>query len=261
MITSSSVTASSASSMRCCQFCPQAISLRSWKIANSSPGLRPHLGGQPFPELGQLPVIMLVIEPDIAHERRRPDRHRHHPPQHDTHIPAHQRRVSDSHNSLADPAGPEPETCGPDADQTPCSVVLYAASGAFVPCPCQNGRKTAVASGHSWTSRTASDLGMGWLTRCVKHTSKQPFAAELMRKLVLPSKHDHWVRPGGRQARAPQPVRPAEQSVDHSVPVACPTPGRPRAIYGPEARSTDRYAVTLRRKAERLTSAFDEQHK
>jgi hypothetical protein len=44
---------------------------------------------------------------------------------------------------------------------------------ASVPCPCQNGRKTAVASGHSRTSRTASDLGMGWLTRCVKHTSKQ----------------------------------------------------------------------------------------
>jgi hypothetical protein len=42
------------------------------------------------------------------------------------------------------------------------------------PRPCQNRRKTAVASGHSRTSRTASDLGMGWLTRCVKHTSKQP---------------------------------------------------------------------------------------
>jgi hypothetical protein len=38
---------------------------------------------------------------------------------------------------------------------------------------CQNGRETAVISGHSRTPRTASDLGMGWLTRCVKHTSKQ----------------------------------------------------------------------------------------
>ena len=44
---------------------------------------------------------------------------------------------------------------------------------ASVPCPCQNGRKTAVAHGHSRTPRTASDLGMSWLTRCVKHTSKQ----------------------------------------------------------------------------------------
>ena len=47
---------------------------------------------------------------------------------------------------------------------------------ASVPCPCQNGRKTAVAHGHSRTPRTASDLGMGWLTRCVKHTSKQRVA-------------------------------------------------------------------------------------
>jgi hypothetical protein len=47
-----------------------------------------------------------------------------------------------------------------------------------VPCPCQNERKTAVASGHSRTSRTASDLGMGWLTRCVKHTSKQLVTAK-----------------------------------------------------------------------------------
>lgn len=45
-------------------------------------------------------------------------------------------------------------------------------------------------------------------------------------------------------------------------PIVCiQRPLRRRAIYGPEARSTDRYAVTLRRKAERLTSAFDEQHK
>ena len=42
-----------------------------------------------------------------------------------------------------------------------------------VPHPCQNERKTAVASGHSRTPRTASDLGSGRLTRCVKHTSKQ----------------------------------------------------------------------------------------
>jgi hypothetical protein len=42
-----------------------------------------------------------------------------------------------------------------------------------VPRPCQNGRETAVISGRSRTLRTASDLGMGWLTRCVKHTSKQ----------------------------------------------------------------------------------------
>ena len=35
--------------------------------------------------------------------------------------------------------------------------------------------ESAVASGHSRTSRTAADLDIGWLTRCVKHTSKQPF--------------------------------------------------------------------------------------
>jgi hypothetical protein len=46
--------------------------------------------------------------------------------------------------------------------------------GVSMPCPCQNGRKTAVARGHSGTSGTASELGIGWLTRCVKHTSKQP---------------------------------------------------------------------------------------
>jgi len=34
-----------------------------------------------------------------------------------------------------------------------------------------------------------------------------------------------------------------------------------REARSPEARCTDRYAVTLRGKAERLTSAFDEQHK
>jgi len=42
-----------------------------------------------------------------------------------------------------------------------------------VPGSCQNGRETAVTSGHPRAARTASGLGMGWLTRCVKHTSKQ----------------------------------------------------------------------------------------
>jgi hypothetical protein len=37
-----------------------------------------------------------------------------------------------------------------------------------VPCPCQNGRKTAVTSGHPRALRTVSDLGMCRLTRCVK---------------------------------------------------------------------------------------------
>ena len=45
-----------------------------------------------------------------------------------------------------------------------------------MPCPCQNGRETAVNSGRSRAPRTASDLGIGWLTRCVKHTSKQRVA-------------------------------------------------------------------------------------
>ena len=40
-----------------------------------------------------------------------------------------------------------------------------------VPCPCQNGRKTAVNSGRSRAPRTASDLGTYRLTRCVKRPS------------------------------------------------------------------------------------------
>ena len=45
-----------------------------------------------------------------------------------------------------------------------------------VPRTCQNRRETAVTSGRSRTSQTASDLGMDWLTRCVKHTSKERVA-------------------------------------------------------------------------------------
>jgi hypothetical protein len=42
---------------------------------------------------------------------------------------------------------------------------------ASVPRPCQNGRKTAVARGHSRAPRTASDLDKRRLTRCVKRPS------------------------------------------------------------------------------------------
>jgi hypothetical protein len=41
-------------------------------------------------------------------------------------------------------------------------TVLSQAQG--VPLPCQNGRETAVASGHVRATRTASDLGMCRLT-------------------------------------------------------------------------------------------------
>jgi hypothetical protein len=58
------------------------------------------------------------------------------------------------------------------SDRTAAAVYRQARRKPCVLCPCQNGRKTAVASGQSRTLRTASDLGMGWLTRCVKHTSK-----------------------------------------------------------------------------------------
>jgi hypothetical protein len=34
-------------------------------------GLHPDLGGEPFPERGELPVVVLVIEPGVTHERRR----------------------------------------------------------------------------------------------------------------------------------------------------------------------------------------------
>jgi hypothetical protein len=59
---------------------------------------------------------------------------------------------------------------------------------AAVPRPCQNGRKTAVISGHPRASRTASDLGKRRLTRCVKRPSKQPVVAEL-----VPGEPDHHV--------------------------------------------------------------------
>ena len=57
---------------------------------------------------------------------------------------------------------------------------------ASVQCPCQNGREAAVARGHSWTSRTGSDLGMGWLTRCVKHTSNPDHSRRLLAARSVP---------------------------------------------------------------------------
>jgi len=42
---------------------------------------------------------------------------------------------------------------------------------AVMPRACQNRRRTAVTSGHPRTPRTASDLGTGTLTRCVKRPS------------------------------------------------------------------------------------------
>ena len=47
---------------------------------------------------------------------------------------------------------------------------------ATVPVACPIGRSTPGTRGHSRTPITASDLGMDWLTRCVKHTSKQRVA-------------------------------------------------------------------------------------
>ena len=43
-----------------------------------------------------------------------------------------------------------------------------------MPRACQKGRRTAVTSGHQRTPRTASDLGLGRLTPCLKRPSKQP---------------------------------------------------------------------------------------
>jgi len=51
-----------------------------------------------------------------------------------------------------------------------------------VPRPCQNEQKTPVTSGQSRTPQTASDLGKGRLTRCVKRPSKQPVT---LRELCL----------------------------------------------------------------------------
>jgi hypothetical protein len=48
-----------------------------------------------------------------------------------------------------------------------------------VPHPCQNRRKTAVTSGQPRAPRTASDLHMGRVTRCVKRPFKQLVSAEL----------------------------------------------------------------------------------
>jgi hypothetical protein len=42
--------------------------------------------------------------------------------------------------------------------------------GGSVPRACQNGRETAVTSGHPWISRTASDLDTCRLTPCLKTT-------------------------------------------------------------------------------------------
>jgi len=51
---------------------------------------------------------------------------------------------------------------------------VSAQDAAFVPHLCQNGRETAVASGHSRAPRTTSDLGTRRLTHCAKRPSKQP---------------------------------------------------------------------------------------
>ncbi len=48
-----------------------------------------------------------------------------------------------------------------------------------VPHLCQNGRKTAVASGHPRVIRTASDPGMRRLTPCAKRPSKQRVTPEV----------------------------------------------------------------------------------
>jgi hypothetical protein len=64
------------------------------------------------------------------------------------------------------PAGPLTEI--------PHERISRKCQSAFVPCPCQNGRKTAVARGHSRTPRTASDLGTGRLTRRVKRPAPAP---------------------------------------------------------------------------------------
>jgi len=99
-----------------------------------------------------------------------------------------------------------------------CPVVVRASSShredqsegqsASVPCPCQNGRKTAVASGQPRAPRRASDLGMGWLTRCVKHTSSSgsdaPTARRCSGDLYPPCWHGDWGRAGGSTPQSAQ---------------------------------------------------------
>jgi hypothetical protein len=76
-----------------------------------------------------------------------------------------------------------------------------------VPRSCQNERRTAVASGHSRIPRTASDLGMGWLTCCGKHTSNQP----VTRSPVDP---DVSTAPAGLTVRARPGARPEARAAN-----------------------------------------------
>ena len=55
-------------------------------------------------------------------------------------------------------------------------VLWYSTRLCAEPLTCQDGRETAVTSGHPRASGTASDLGTCRLNRCVKHTSKQRVA-------------------------------------------------------------------------------------
>ncbi len=53
-------------------------------------------------------------------------------------------------------------------------------TGGSVPIPCQNGRQTAVISGHPRAPRTASTLGSPRLTPCLKRPSKQAVTVDAM---------------------------------------------------------------------------------
>ena len=130
--------------------------------------------------------------------------------------------------------------------RTPCLIppelTRQACMATAVPCPCQNGRETAVISGRSRAPRTAADLGTCRLTRCVKRPSKQPvtlrqhYVAEFSRigNKAAP------LRPGARRAsprRHPpvnQLIASAPQDTMHRMPrdflaasgTACPVGSR-----------------------------------
>ena len=76
-----------------------------------------------------------------------------------------------------------------------------------VPHTCQFGRSVTVSSGHSRTSRTAFDLRTGRLTRCVKHTSKQPVNGRWLCVAGQP----HWDQ--GHACSTPAPGRSPDDAV------------------------------------------------
>jgi hypothetical protein len=70
-----------------------------------------------------------------------------------------------------------------------------------MPHACQIGWKTTGSNGHPRTSRTASHLGSGRLTRCVKRPSKQSLATALCQSVLAAGSPD--LRPHVEDGFAP----------------------------------------------------------